>query len=241
MAYHIYIPAVTNGLVLNVDAYNTKSYISGNTDTYNLALNSVSGGTLINGVGLSEKAWTFDAVSDYIDIGKDSLLRPDEAHLNSKGWAIELWLNADTLGTFRGIFCNDSVNQTTYYGLLCSITTTGGFYMNKMDGTGSGVADRSSALTTTTFPINTWHHVVFNYVSANKADFEIYVNGVSQPVTTSGTGGSVAYSPSFNGAIGKYLNLASFGGQISNVRVYNRKLSSQEILQNYDALKWRFK
>jgi hypothetical protein len=58
---------VTDGLVFSLDSYNIKSYVSGNTDTYNLVSNNVSGGTLVNGVGFSEKEWTFDGVSEVIE------------------------------------------------------------------------------------------------------------------------------------------------------------------------------
>jgi hypothetical protein len=239
MAVKGYQNIVTDGIVLSVDAYNIKSYVNGNTDTYNLVSNNVSGGTLLNGVGYDENTWTFDGVSDYIDIGKDNLLRPSEAELNSTGFAVEAWFNLSSGGTFGGIFCNDGEGQSNYYGLQCNFNTSNQLIMHKMDGTGLGSTDRSSILTDNSYSLNKWYHVVFNYVSANKDDFKIYVNAEEQSAVASGTGGSVGYSPTLNGAIGK-SRIYPFNGKISNVRVYNRKLLFQEVLQNYNATKWRF-
>ena len=39
----------------------------------------------------------------------------------------------------------------------------------------------------------------------------------------------------FSGSRGYYYN-----GSIANVQIYNRALSAAEILQNYNATKWRF-
>jgi hypothetical protein len=239
MAVKGYQNIVNDGLIFSVDAYNTKSYVSGDTNTYNLVSNSVSGGTLLNGVGFNNKWWEFDGISDYIDIGKNNLLRPDEAYLNSTGFAVEAWFNLSSGGGTGGIFCNDNQGQTIYYGLQCNFTASNQLIMHKLDGNGVGSIYRSSIITDNSYSLNKWYHVVFNYVSANKDDFKIYVNGEEQSSAASGTGGSVGYSLTFNGAIGK-TRTSLFNGKISNVRVYNRKLSSQEINQNYKATKWRF-
>jgi len=62
-----HIPIVNDGLVFYVDAYNNKSYISGDTTTNDL-VNDIQC-SLINGVGFNDKSWTFDGVDDFIDGG----------------------------------------------------------------------------------------------------------------------------------------------------------------------------
>jgi hypothetical protein len=58
MAYNTFIPAVTDGLIFSVDAYNTKSYVSGDTTAYDLTINGYNG-TLTNGVPFDVNTWTF--------------------------------------------------------------------------------------------------------------------------------------------------------------------------------------
>ena len=74
-----------NGLVFYVDAYNNKSYVSGDTTTNDL-VNDIQG-SLINGVGFNGKSFTFDGVDDYIDT--DSLIPLIQ---NDTQGSIELWI-----------------------------------------------------------------------------------------------------------------------------------------------------
>ena len=112
--------------------------------------------------------------------------------------------------------------------------------MSKLDGTGTGSHDRSTALSAVvTVNNNQWYHVAFNFVNSNKSSYLIYVDGVVQSMTTSGTGGSVGYSSSEQAAIGACRN-SDLDGQIARVLCYNRTLSAAEILQDYNAVKSRF-
>jgi len=74
MGFNTKIPIVNDGLAFSIDAYNRKSYVSGDTLTYDLSYNDVSYGTLINGVGFNNNTWTFDGVNDYIDFGTNGIL-----------------------------------------------------------------------------------------------------------------------------------------------------------------------
>ena len=59
---------VTDGLVLQLDAVNSKSYVSGSTTWNDLSGNSYTG-TLLNGVGYSSEvggSLSFDGSNDYI-------------------------------------------------------------------------------------------------------------------------------------------------------------------------------
>jgi hypothetical protein len=65
----------------------------------------------------------------------------------------------------------------------------------------------------------------------------IYLNGGS-PISS-----TISFTNSGNVVIGVYpSNVVGsyFNGKISNVQIYNRNLSADEILQNYNALKTRF-
>jgi hypothetical protein len=83
--------------------------------------------------------------------------------------------------------------------------------------------------------LNTWQQIIFTYDGSGLA---IYSNGVSV--------GSTAFTgtPNSGGAgirIGRRWDLENyFTGNIAISRVYNRALTSTEILQNYNAQKGRF-
>jgi hypothetical protein len=66
-----------------------------------------------------------------------------------------------------------------------------------------------------------------------------YFNGIKFGVTTS----YIASGTTSNFSIGSYVGpfgTQVFNGNIANVQIYNRELTAQEVLQNYNALKSRF-
>lgn len=82
---------------------------------------------------------------------------------------------------------------------------------------------------------NTWNYLaaVWDYSSATIYQ---YTNGV----LTSSSGVQGDASPGTNIQIGQEGGSRQFAGAISLIRVYNRALTTQEITQNYIALKGRF-
>lgn len=233
---------VSDGLVLNMDAANRASYVSNNLETFDTTDTSVSG-SLVNDTtfNTSPLSWAFDGTDDYITLSSAANFRPTDAELNSAGLTFLVWFKTNDNTAVQGLFCTDGVNQGTYYGLEGFWNGgTSKFGMAKMDGTGAGSADRSTALTTAvTVNNDQWYNVAFNYVNSNKSNFVIYINGVAQSMTTSGTGGNVGYSSSAQAAIGA-MRTFDLNGNIANVQVYNRTLSASEVLHNYNALKSRF-
>jgi hypothetical protein len=74
-------------------------------------------------------------------------------------------------------------------------------------------------------------------------DIKLYVNGVETSYLAGGilTSNAVTYTtPQFY--VGRRVDSApeSFIGSIATTQIYNRTLSPQEILQNYNATKGRF-
>ena len=81
---------VTNGLVLALDAANTKSYVSGSTTWNDLSGNNNSG-SLVNGPTFNSAnlgSIVFDGVDDYINCGNSSTLNITET------FTISLWINS---------------------------------------------------------------------------------------------------------------------------------------------------
>jgi hypothetical protein len=75
--------------------------------------------------------------------------------------------------------------------------------------------------------------------STNKA--KLYINSISQSLFNSGTIGSTVPSNVIPLTLSKLTNYSSIGrGNLSIIQLYNRALSAQEVLQNYNATKSRF-
>ena len=98
------------------------------------------------------------------------------------------------------------------------------------------VASVGSMITT-----NNW-----NYITATVSDggnsIKLYKNGIETSYSTLNTSpGTITYTTNeFNVGYRFTGNPEPFSGNIASVKIYNRVLSAQEVLQNYNALKGRY-
>jgi hypothetical protein len=242
MSGRILNKVVTDKLLLYVDGANSSCYVSGNTILYDLVDNKV--GSLVNGVtySTSNKGYfVLDGVNDYIDLdNKISSLAP------SYPMSIDAWVWPSSTNGVVGIF--SSANDTPasrYYGFSIQLNTplsNGKYYIfaNVGDGFGSGSTNRRSYQTSTQCLVaNEWNHIVATVDSG--PTFQIYLNGVLQNGSASGTGGVINWGVGTTTQIGPSPGYgAVLNGKVSNVKFYNKLLSQSEITQNYNALKGRF-
>ena len=208
---------VQNGLILDVDAAVSRSY-SGSGLTANGLIGGI-GGTLVNGVGFgttNNGFFTFDGSNDYINFGNSSTLQQSSGTLS-------VWAKASSPGgSYRGIIAKQGS-----YGLFY---VTGQLWIydwgaNLGRSTGIDIAD------------NTWKNVVLTYQSGVSSGTFIYLNGVSVLTTT-----ITIQSQGANLFGGAEANASQFAAcQISTFNMYNRALSAQEVLQNYNATKGRYR
>ena len=87
--------------------------------------------------------------------------------------------------------------------------------------------------TNTTLKLNTWYHVTGVY-NATAQTLDVYVNGVLDNGTLSGTVPSSQFNSSNNLQIGAFNASGLFRGTIDDVRIYNRALSAQEVKRLYN-------
>jgi hypothetical protein len=218
---------VTDGLVFSLDSYNQKSYVSGNTDTYNLVSNNVSGGTLVNGVGFSEKEWTFDGVSEVIET--------DYSLLSISEISFECWVNLTTLPTGGSNqyaiaaqwYFNDA-NRVMSFRIADSTTIR----INNNQGTGS----LNSDLTIPALEADRWYHMIWTFNSGN-GEFFMDGNKIGDFSGLHATTNTTSLA-TFN--IGGGTTFGFSNVTISNVRLYDRPLSLSDAIQNYNSTKWRF-
>lgn len=230
MATHYKPHIVTDGLVLYLDAANPKSYLSGNT-TWNDLSRKGNNGTLINGPTFSSE----NGGSIVFDRIKQNCSQISSFTSTSQNMTFSLWFNPNKLPT-------STVHQIVY--IVAENAFTIRFYKN------SNFAEQKLAwlvyyqrtnltvgavLPDYTYPMDLWANTVVTFNDTGK--YELYVNGIIQNTTQ--TINFVRWLLP-NGAF--YINYQStgFNGRISQMQVYNRTLTPQEILQNYNATKGRF-
>lgn len=227
MAFHRGPKIITDGLVLYVDAANPKSYVSGSTTTTSL-VGSITG-SLLNGVGYSNGSngsWVFDGSNDYIT-GSSNLNIPGNALFSICYWAT--WDDTTFSTNYPSAVGNNSTGVTN---IGLSTTWQNGrialdFWNNRFRAVNS--------LTT-----QTWYYVCFTKMPGIiSTTTKLYVNSneVAGAVEGSDVSPNISDSPF---VIGRLDNTRYFKGRITNVKIYNRALSADEVLQNYNATKSRF-
>jgi hypothetical protein len=225
MAFHYSPKIVTNGLVLCLDAANTKSYVPSSTTWYDLSKSGYNG-VLKNGVSYSQSnlgILNFDGSDDYISCGNENNLQITEG-------SVCCWVKTSGAGSgYRSI-----VAKQFNYGLFTdsNVLITYDWNTSSVKSTGINIADGNWKYVVLTFTENTGS-------PSNNAI--VYLNGQSVLTATIklnttyiiefqiGNGGTIS------GGATQHIN-----GSISQVKIYNRVLSVDEISQNFNATKTRF-
>ena len=206
---------VTNGLVYYLDAANPRCY-SGSGLTANALIGGI-GGTLVNGTGYSSAnsgSFFFDGTNDSLEF---SSYTPDAN-------TVSIWVNLKSLQNGPIIFVgDDTYNSTLWSWSFFAFSSL--FYFR---------ASTTSQYFTEVPQFNTW--INYTLIRNDGSNVSIaYKNGVffgSVPDSTT-------LNPYPNMRIGRSAgNFANFN--LGQVQIYNRALTAQEVLQNYNATKKRY-
>ena len=222
MAFHYSPKIVTDGLVLYLDAANTRSFQVGSTTWSNLSRSNLIG-TLQSGAtysSLNGGCIVFDGVDDVVGISN----------------TVDI-LSYTGSGTIDFFYKVNSVPSTDYRNIwgfsnnLFQYENNSGFMLFvwryddlNYDGVSTDISQTD---------LNTYH-ITCTYTTIGSSTFKVYKNGVL-------ASSKVVSKPLINTA-----NSLSLGGtsqqncNIYNLKTYNRELSSKEVLQNFNALKSRF-
>jgi hypothetical protein len=224
MSYNTFSPIVTNGLVLYLDAANTKSYPGSGTNWIDLSGNG-NNGTLVGATFSNSNSGiiSLNGVDNYISV-------PDSISWNfTTSVTVECWIYINSYGP-GGVMFMHQQNGTDVGGFEFWSQNNNLIRFNKNS---SENIITSSAV----FSTGRWNHVV---ATVEGSIGKIYLN------STLVGGTSIATLPddvSGQLRIGGYSNVGFYelNGKISQVRIYkNKSLSSSEVLQNYNATKNRF-
>lgn len=215
---------VTSGLTMSLDAGFTPSYPLSGTSWTDLSF-SGNNGTLTNGPTYSSSnggTIVFDGTNDYVNgPAISSQLTGD---ITVEAW---IYITSGPSDWVRiiGTGANPSGNRT--FGLWYDIS-------RKLLWQRYGASD-PSIYPANVLNYNTWYYVAATTSSNSHA---LYVNGSSIGTSTaSGPWPASNENITIGSAVGIHTYLT---GNISISRIYNRGLSSTEILQNYNAQKSRY-
>jgi len=227
---------VNDGLVFSIDPINPKSWSGPDSDKVRDFKSTITG-SIYNDTSGSygpNKSFTFDGVNS----GSIDFTIPSQTlyHLN-------IWFSRTS-----GIN-NDKIssNQTLLgWGLSGDITGIwfGGFTGAATDET-ILLFKRASGTNNITYTRTTansdMHNLAINW-NSNDTKYDMYLDGLEIPTFPSDNSGNNLPQITINHIYLGRSNDSNYHhtGNIANTQIYNRSLSSQEIQQNYKALKGRF-
>jgi len=162
--------------------------------------------------------------------------------LTSGTW--EFWVNCSSLpsSAVQQLYIQEASVWLALY------NTSGVTFFGSDLNNGSGWFDNNGgfntgARTTSTISANTWYHVTYSW---DGSTIRIYLNGSLESTTSTLQAANGRQNVTILGAgtpprsIGSRSGGNYFNGKISMFRNYNASLSATEVLQNYNATKFRF-
>ena len=223
-----------NGLVLALDAGNTKSY-PGSGTTWSDLIGNGNNGTLINGPTYSSDdggSIVFDGTNDY------GTIEANQNYQIGDGYTLCAWVNPSNNPTnFGGICGTFDTIPSSYYGFNFSIQPNSQRFYFLVGGWSGGSFNYIAA--TSQYTIGNWYYLVGTNSGVN---CKFYINGV---LDTTYTQAAVASNPGSTtkfklGRFYQGIDNFYYNGKLASVALYNRELSASEIQQNFNALKNRF-
>ena len=222
---------VTDGLVLNLDAGDPRSYPSSGTTWTDLSGNG-NNGTLVNGPTYS------NLEGGLLDFDDSALTSVDVGSVSSvnSSYTVEVWLKSDSVLDHKNV-CDMNFNTSqSNTGPRLEQNSAGNLVWvvgNAGDTSYQGVNVFTSGMSG-----GTLYHVVLTY-NATLEQFKAYLDG--SLVNTEDKTFSEDHVAFNDVTLGVGFNgNRHFDGKIYSFKIYNRELSAAEVAQNYDALRVRY-
>jgi hypothetical protein len=215
---------IRNGLVLALDAASKNSYPGSGTTWTDLSGNN-NNGTLVNSPTFSSAdggSIVFNGTTQYITTGK-------QINVITSNWTVNVWFKttgSDNIGSLvvRG-FSGESLQWR------CELQASTG-KVNFLMRNGSD----QSVLGTTATNNTGWHMATY---TNNSNLVTVYLDGIAENSATITNLSNIPYNVVL-GRLGDSVGVYYYRGNIATTQIYNRNLTTTEILQNYNATKSRF-
>jgi len=218
---------VTDGLVLCLDAANSRSYPG--TGTTWTDLKGENNGTLTNGLtfdGDNNGGIGFDGSNNYVEIANSS-----GSEYNFSNMSFGCWFKSSSTQAITPLASKISNIFGGVNGWLMQIGSSDGLYFRPSYA-------GSSAITSQNVRDGNWHYAIG---TADGTNAKIYVDGVLKNTASNGNTSNSTFSV-YIGAWGFLGSLAYYAeANIASVHIYNKALDDSEVLQNYLATRGRYK
>jgi hypothetical protein len=218
---------VTDGLVLCLDAASKRSY-PGTGTTWTDRVGEYDG-TLTNGPTFSNDSGgsiVFDGLDDYV--------QTQNITISTANFMLSCWIKFDSFSSLSTPLASSHYYATGYNGNFILRINSG----NSITfATYNGRSNEQYITTNYSMYINRWYNIV---VDGDGVNSSIYVDtdkissfAQNKVLTDLSNGGLI---------IGDDISWSNqaFNGAVSNVSIYNRALTADEILQNYLSTKERY-
>jgi len=233
MASHSGPDIIEDGLVLALDAANTKSYpSSGGSTWYDVSGKendgTISGATHTSGVG---GYFDFDGSNDTVTFSSnniDGLSSGSATKFSIMGWVKWDVLTSSPTAWFE----KQNATGVNVRLELSADNASGGRVWFVTSNTSTSIS--GGLISSYLIDTNKYYHMVLVCDGTSK---KAYINGVEEYSATesfSNTYPSNSYTLGIGGAQRK------FNGKVANVVIYNKPLTAAEIQQNFNALRGRY-
>lgn len=230
---------IQDGLYYYLDASNTKSYTGG---TYIKDLSKIqnSGGTLMSGASYSSSnkgCISFNGVDGYIALTQINTPQTVDRYSFSVWFSPSIDINSGNTNNYMIVEAQNTtggVFRTDNY-LYFDSAQLGRLSFRIVDN------DNSRTITTTTndWKMGKWYNAVCTY-DILTTTLSLYINGALQNSSTR-TPCYFNTNNFFN--LGAYSNPTKtwfFPGRLGNFMLYTKALTATEVLQNYNAMKYKY-
>lgn len=213
---------VTSGLILHYDMSNYRSAPFSGNYIYDLS-GAGNTGELLNGptyLGLNDGSLSFDGVDDFIDVNSISSISGD--------FTVGIWFYT-------------TATSDIHYRRIVDFDYVTGFWLGRNGNTnswGGGIIEPNAPYGIyLPFTNGQWHYLVS---IRNGSTHTLYGDGITSTVSNTVSTGNLTSTTKLLIARQPAGANQFFNGNIAQVQIYNRALTQQEVLQNYNATKSRF-
>jgi len=225
---------VKDGLIFQIDPANPRSWTGPNSTTVNNLKNSITGTISADTSGSYGQfnSFDFDATDDNIDFGTLSEIN------GLANFSFNIWLTIPNQNAGDSIAFGNRDSSNSYRGIALSIppntsVTSIYFYFTSNAGSGQSWVEIPVAY----YTANAWNNIAVTYDGSTLT--AIVNNGT--PLTDSQYSKLLHSTTNFRVGKDGWTNSKLYKGNIGPLQIYNRALSAQEVKQNYNALKARFR
>ena len=185
-------------------------------------------GTLINGAtyatGKINNAFSFDGTNDYVNFGNNL----DFSGLTN--FSFNFWVNPNAASGFQILFCKWDASDKGY---LIRKSLDGNYLNFVIGSSGSNY----TSISNNSIPIASNVYTMVTVVYVPFPGLKIYINGVSDTLTTNANSFPTSASNTANLTSGAWSTGASYfyGGKIDEVGVWNRAITATEVTELYNS------